>query len=255
MADMDMSYAVNSWTAPALNGTLEGNGATIKGISMEVEGVTTFVGSSVAPFLAKTINNLVVDGVSIDIFTKAGQVVPQHIAGLAKDANRVENVTVKNLVITGDGSSNNNEQYSNDYPSYIGWLVAGANNPTIKNSKVEGVNNSIAGIAALVGYVFITDNNSAKFENATATSVTTPQEQLANFWDFNGGRYDESKHGNFAATAVGLVDNTTSSAKSIEFAGTTGKPVFLYRNTENSDINVLYDDSKVILKKGDKQYK
>ncbi len=255
MTDMDMSYAVNSWETPDLDGTLEGNGATIKGISMEVEGVTTFVGSSVAPFEASKVYNLIVDGVSIDIFTKAGQVVYQHIAGLAKDANRVENVTVKNLVITGDGSSNNNEQYSNEYPSYIGWLVAGANNPTIKNSKVEGVNNSIAGIAALVGYVFITDNNSAKFENATATSVTTPQEQLANFWDFNGGRYDESKHGNFAATAVGLVDNSTSSAKSIEFAGTTGKPVFLYRNTENGDINVLYDDSKVILKKGDKQYK
>jgi hypothetical protein len=67
---------------------------------------------------------LTVDGVSINITTKADQVVPQFIGGLTENATRVEAVTVKNLVITGAGMGNNNEAYNNTLPSYIGWMVA-----------------------------------------------------------------------------------------------------------------------------------
>ncbi len=249
MRNMHLESAVNLWEMPTVR-TIDGNGKTVSGIAMEVylgmgPNVTNTVDYSagVAPVNADVIKNLTVDGVSIDIYTYGTTVVPPVIGGLALDARLVQNVTVKNVAIDADGQGANNENYSTAEPVVIGWLVGSANDITVEGSKVDGVDNTIIGVAGLVGKINLTTG--AAIRNSAATNVETVQTSLPDFVPF------ESMTGwnaaNYAGTSVGFVTNYSAAEKSITLTG-NGQPVFFYNalneagNAYAKKINVIYDN-------------
>ena len=250
--DMDFSKTSMNWEMVEAY-MIEGNGKTLSGFTMDV---TAAAQSVIAPVDAAQIKNLTIDGVEINIYTPGTTVVPDYISGFAAAAQVVENVTLKNLVITGAGQGANNEAYDPENPVIIGWLVAKAENPTIKNSKVVGVNNEIKGIAALVGEIEL--NDAAAIENSYAENVTAVQTALPAFRDYQAIDEIDWATANFAGTAVGIVSNTASTTKSIAINGTSGKAVFVYNTnpagynpttgvaTSEAPINVLYGNGQPV---------
>ena len=253
--NMDMSYAVNPWEMVTLN-HLEGNDKTIKGIHMhrvvdalgnELISTSTeessYATSGIAPLNAQIVTNLTVDGVKIDIYTPNGRVVPAEIAGLALNAVDVQNVTVKNLVITGDGANKNNEEYADDEPVFIGWLVANTVNPWIINSKVEGVNSTIGGIAGLVGKIDMNSNASShpgvRIENSSASVTKMAQTALAE--DVEAFDIDWGK-ANVAGTTVGYIKNSKGADVTVTLKG-NGEPSFIFYSPYR--LNVSYNGSTV----------
>ncbi|MBQ4540122.1 MAG: hypothetical protein IJA37_02965 [Alistipes sp.] len=253
--NMDMSYAVNPWEMVTLN-HLEGNDKTIKGIHMhrvvdalgnELISTSTeessYATSGIAPLNAQIVTNLTVDGVKIDIYTPNGKVVPAEIAGLALNAVDVQNVTVKNLVITGDGANKNNEEYADDEPVFIGWLVANTVNPWIINSKVEGVNSTISGIAGLVGKIDMNSNASShpgvRIENSSASVTKMAQTALAE--DVEAFDIDWGK-ANVAGTTVGYIKNSKGADVTVTLKG-NGEPSFIFYSPYR--LNVSYNGSTV----------
>ena len=231
MNNMHLESAVNPWEMVTVK-HIDGNNKTISGVYMNGLGLDV-----VAPVDAEVVTNLVVDGVTLDLVTAivgaTTYVVPSTIAGLAVDAKTVTNVTVKNLVIDAyayDGT-NNTEAYYGDEISHIGWLVAEGTDIYVTNSKVEGVDSNVRGIAGLVGH--ITLKNAAQIDNSSATVKTMAQTALTAFAE------KKASHKNVAGTAVGLVTTNATSPKDIKFKG-IGKPVFLYDTT--TGITVVYDN-------------
>ena len=230
--NMNLSYSPMPWTTVTVK-QFDGNGKTVSGVYMYSNGVAeaSFANSSLAPVDAYSITNLTVDGVELEIETPNGYVVPHYVSGLALKAHNIENVTVKNLVITGAGAGNNNEQYYDSYPTVIGWLVANGTMPTIKNANVQGVNNEIKGVAALVGEINLTStNNAASITNSSATDVIMIQEALTA--PVQVGSWFTAA--NYAGNSVGYLTNNSGSAKSITF---DVEPAFIFNAA--STINVI----------------
>ena len=227
MSNMHLESAVNPWGMVTVK-HLDGNNKTISGVYMNGMGLET-----VAPVDAEVVTNLVVDGVTLDLATNITNVVPTTIAGLAVDAKTVTNVTVKNLVINAYAydTTNNTEAYYGTEISHIGWLVAEGTDIYVTNSKVEGVESNVRGIAGLVGH--ITLKNAAQIDNSSATVKTMAQTALTAFAE------KKASHKNVAGTAVGLVTTNATSPKDIKFKG-IGKPVFLYDTT--TGVTVVYDN-------------
>ena len=204
----------------------------------------------VAPIAAEDVYNLTIDGVSIKINTTNDTVVPNYIAGQAENAKRVVNVTLKNLEITGAGVGSNNEQYNDAAPVVIGWLVANSVDTYVENSKVVGVNNSIKGVAGLVGQITILDGSAtvagAHIKNSVASNVTAVQQNLGGYINWTAPASAQNfAAANFAGTAVAVVVNGASAPRTISLTGTTGKAVFAF-NAENGNINALYGDGNPV---------
>ena len=112
-------------------------------------------------------------------------------------------------------------------------MVAEGTDIYVTNSKVEGVESNVRGLAGLVAKITLTDG--AQINNSAATNVTKAQSDLTAFAQKNAA------HKNVAGTAVCLVVNNQSNPKDIKFVG-CGQPVFLYDSVKG--VTVVYGNTE-----------
>ena len=148
----------------------------------------------------------------------------------------ISNATVNGLILDtyrDDNSNNTEANYSKDYQTKIGWLVAKANDAQITNAKVNGVQSTVKGIAGLVADNWIF--SSSKFEKVSVANVTAPNVALEDFAKLNPSKVNY----NVMGTAVGFVKNMANRKADIKFMD-CGAPVFLYYAP--SSLTVIYNE-------------
>jgi len=204
---------------------------------------------NVAPFDAPVVKNITLNNVYINLATddeEAGDVfVPEYVGGLTLGVAGgwpmdqdvvISNATVNGLILDtyrDDDSNNTEANYSKDYQTKIGWLVAKANDAQITNAKVNGVQSTVKGIAGLVADNWIF--SSSKFEKVSVANVTAPNVALEDF-----AKLDPLKvNYNVMGTAVGFVKNMANRKADIKFMD-CGAPVFLY--DAPSSLTVIYNE-------------
>ncbi|MBP3474163.1 MAG: hypothetical protein J6J91_04810 [Alistipes sp.] len=257
-------YHTKNWTKVAF-ASIDGANHSIKNVVM----VNPYGIKEIAPFNAPVVKNLTLDNVYIDLATSytylkymgkdengenkyeettVQTVVPQYVSGLTvgKHHGRVDNnkqtvisnVTVNGLTIDtyrADGTNNTEANYSDEYVTKIGWLVANANNAQISNATVNGVSSTAKGIAGLVAENSI--YTSSKFENVSVANVESVNAAIENFAKWNPSKLNY----NVMGTVVGLVHNEANREADIKFMNCNA-PVFLY--DAPATLTVIYDNAE-----------
>ncbi|MBE6205411.1 MAG: hypothetical protein E7136_08935 [Rikenellaceae bacterium] len=203
-----------------------------------------YTNTGFAPLNAKEVRNLTVEGVTLDIYTEDGAVVPGSIGGLTLSADRIYNVAVTDLVITGDGYGKNDEQYIDEAPVFIGWLVANTTNATIENSTVAVKENTIKGYAGLVGKLTLTDNAGANIKNSSAVVAKAVQTELDACTEELWADWAEAS---YSCTPVAYVKNVSGVETTINMKG-SGVPAFVFYAPAGDPIYVINDGESLQLK-------
>lgn len=251
--------AVYNWKSVKAITSLDGNEKTISNIHMVAVKNTSGKMKDVAPFYAKNISDLTIEGVTIDIPTNSTHFVPERVAGVTflstNGAISKVKATDINIVATYEGTDKQGVKYTADMQPRVGLLVAEGKDVYIHNCEVEGYANIKGYVGSLVGYAQLADtrefqvyNNTASLtwdqvNNTTGTVAQLTSGKLTAITATSSSYYNTTYKGNL----VGVICNTSETvARSIRFKGLANETDYecFYEDFEDHGaINVVIDDA------------